>query len=71
MEQEILVNPNQSFVDDIFSIGNINRCEERIFSLQSKLDKAVADNDTPSIRETFNLLGKKTLKPLRSWLYTE
>ena len=60
MEQEILVDPNQSFVDDIFSISNIRRCERRIFSLQSKLDKAVADNDTPSIRETFNLLGKNS-----------
>ena len=60
MEQEIMDKPYQSFVDDTFSTSNINRCEERIFSLQTKLDKAVANNDIPSIRETFNLLGKNS-----------
>ena len=65
--------PYQSFVDDIFSASNIRRCEARVFSIQAKLDKAVADNDTKSIRETFNLLAKNSLavKVLAVWRITQ
>lgn len=58
--KEIMDNPYQPFIDDIFSASNIRRCEARVFSLQTKLDKAVANNDIPSIRETFNLLAKNS-----------
>lgn len=70
---EIMVDPYQSFVDNIFSVSNIRRCETRVFSLQSKLDKAVADNDTKSIRETFNLLAKnsKAVKVLAVYRITQ
>ena len=72
-EMEIMDNPYQSFVDDIFSASNIKRCETRVFSLQTKLDKAVANNDIPSIRETFNLLAKnsKAVKVLAVWRITQ
>ena len=59
-EKEILVNPYHSFIDDIFSASNIRRCEHRVISLQMNLDKAVANNDIPTIRETFNLLAKNS-----------
>ena len=59
-EMEIMDNPYQSFIDDIFSASNINSCEKHVFSLQMKLDKAVANNDTKSIREIFNLLAKNS-----------
>ena len=73
MEQEIMDNPYQSFVDDTFSASNIRRCEARVFSLQTKLDKAVANNDIPSIRETFNLLAKnsKAVKVLAVYRITQ
>ena len=72
-EMEIMVDPYQSFVDDIFSANNIRRCEARVLSLQMKLDKAVANNDTKSIRETFNLLAKnsKAVKVLAVYRITQ
>ena len=65
--------PYQSFVDDIFSASNISRCENRVFSIQTKLDKAVAENDIESIRELFNLLAKNSLatKVLSVWRITQ
>ena len=73
MEQEIMDNPYQSLVDDIFSANNIRSCEAHIFSLQTKLDKAVANNDIPCIRETFNLLAKnsKAVKILAVYRITQ
>ena len=59
-EMEIMVNPYQPFVDDIFSASNIRLCEKHVLSLQMKLDEAVANNDIPSIRQTFNLLAKNS-----------
>lgn len=47
-------------VEDIFGIDNIRNCEEYVLSIQRRLDKAVADNDTKGIRETFDLLAKKS-----------
>ena len=72
-EMEIMDNPYQSFVEDIFSASNIRRCEARVLSLQMKLDKAVANNDTKSIRETFNLLAKnsKAVKVLAVYRITQ
>ena len=65
-------NSYQSIVEDTFSSDNINCCEKHIFSLQTKLDKAVADSDTKSIRETFNLLakGSKAVKISAVWRIT-
>ena len=47
-------------VDNIFGADNIRNCEEYVISIQRRLDKAVADNDTKSIRETFDLLAKRS-----------
>ncbi|MDE0467322.1 MAG: group II intron reverse transcriptase/maturase [Candidatus Poribacteria bacterium] len=48
-------------VDDIFGIDNIRNCEEYVLSIQRRLDKAVADDDTKGIRETFDLLAKRSM----------
>lgn len=48
-------------VEDIFGIDNIRNCEEYVLSIQRRLDKAVADNDTKGIRETFDLLAKRSM----------
>lgn len=48
-------------VEDIFGIDNIRKCEEYVLSIQRRLDKAVADNDTKGIRETFDLLAKRSM----------
>ena len=45
----------------IFGIDNIRNCEEYVLSIQRRLDKAVADNDTKGIRETFDLLAKRSV----------
>ena len=68
-----MVSPYQSLVDDIFSSNNIKRCEVRVFSLQTKLDKAVANDDTKGIRENFNLLtkGSDAVKVLAVWRITQ
>jgi RNA-directed DNA polymerase len=73
MELEIMDKPYLSLVENVFSAVNINRCEKRVFSLQTKLDKAVANNDTKSIRETFNLLAKnsKAVKVLAVYRITQ
>lgn len=47
-------------VDNIFGAENIRNCQEYVISIQRRLDKAVADNDTKGIRETFDLLAKKS-----------
>ena len=45
---------------DIFSTENIRNCEKYVLSVQRELDKAVANNDNKGIRETFDLLAKKS-----------
>ena len=59
--------------DNIFSMANIRNCENFVFSIQTKLDKAVANNDTKSIRETFNLLakGSQAVRILAVWRITQ
>ncbi len=47
-------------VDDLFSAENIRNCENHIISIQRKLDKAVADCNIKGIRETFDLLAKRS-----------
>ena len=48
-------------VDNVFGAENIRNCQEYVFSIQRRLDKAVADNDNKSIRETFDLLAKRSI----------
>ena len=65
--------PYQPLEENIFAVANIRNCEDYVFSVQTKLDKAVANNDTKSIRETFNLLakGSQATKVLAVWRITQ
>ena len=58
---------------NIFSAENIRNCEEYVFSMQNRLDKAVADNDKKGIRETFDLITKRSdaVKILATWRITQ
>ena len=57
---------------DTFCAENIRNCEEYVLSIQRRLDKAVADNDKNSIRETLNLLTERStaIKILAIWRIT-
>lgn len=59
--------------DNIFRAENIRKCEEYIISIQRRLDKAVADNDQEGIRETFDLLAKRSqaVKIYAIWRITQ
>ena len=48
-------------VDDIFGTENIRNCSEYVISIQRRLDKVVAGNDAKGIRETFDLLAKRSI----------
>ena len=63
----------QSIGVDTFSAENIRNCEKHILSMQRRLDKAVADNDKEGIRETFDLLTKrsKAVVILATWRITQ
>ena len=56
-----------------FSAENIRNCEKYVFSMQNRLDKAVADNDKKGIRETFDLITKRSdaVKILATWRITQ
>ena len=56
-----------------FSAENIRNCEGYVFSMQNRLDKAVADNDKKGIRETFDLITKRSeaVKILATWRITQ
>ena len=58
---------------DTFSAENIRNCEGYILSIQRRLDKAVADNDKKGIRETFDLLTKRSdaVKVVAIWRITQ
>lgn len=60
-------------VDNIFGAENIRNCQEYVISIQRRLDKAVADNDVKSIRETFDLLAKRSnaVRTLATWQITQ
>lgn len=62
----------QPYGENLFSAENIRNCERTILSIQRRMDKAVADNDKDSIRETFNLLTKKStaVRVLAVWRIT-
>ena len=46
---------------NIFSAENIRNCERYVFSIQQRLDRAVATNDVKRIRHIFDLLIKRSL----------
>lgn len=56
-----------------FSAENIRSCEKHVLSMQRRLDKAVADNDKKGIRETFDLITKRSsaVKTLATWRITQ
>ena len=45
---------------DIFSAENIKNCERYVFSIQQRLDKAVATNNVKRIQHIFDLLTKRS-----------
>ena len=47
--------------DSIFSAVNIRNCEQYVFSIQQRLDKAVATNNVKRIQHIFDLLTKRSL----------
>lgn len=58
---------------DTFSAENIRNCEQYVLSVQRELDKVVANNDKKGIRETFDLLAKRSnaVKVLATWRITQ
>ena len=44
----------------IFSAENIRNCQEHVLSVQRRLDEMVANSDKEGIRQTFNLLTRKS-----------
>ena len=63
----------QSIGVDTFSAENIRNCEKHVLSMQRRLDKAVAGNDKEGIRETFDLLTKRSMAVniLATWRITQ
>ena len=63
----------QSIGVDTFSAENIKNCEKHVLAMQRRLDKAVADNDKNSIRETFDLITQRSnaAKILATWWITQ
>ena len=45
---------------DIFNAENIRNCEKYVFSMQQRLDKAVATNNVKRIQHIFDLLTKRS-----------
>ena len=62
-----------TIVDNLFTAENIRNCEEYVTSIQRRLDRAVANNDHKGIRETFDLLAKRSqaVKILAIWKITQ
>lgn len=57
-EYEIMTTSCGNLRDDMFSIANIRQCEEHIFSMQTRLDNAVAESDYRKTRNLFNQIVK-------------
>ena len=66
-------NTCHNIEESVFTAENIRNCEKHVFSMQRRLDKAVANNDSKGIRETFELLAKKSdaVKVLATWRITQ
>ena len=52
---------HRSTYEDTFSIQNIRACEDYVFSMQQKLDRAVADDNSKAIRKTFDALVRQSM----------
>ena len=63
----------RTIIGNPFTAENIRTCEEYVISIQRRLDRAVANNDKESIRETFDLLAKRSnaVKVLAIWKITQ
>lgn len=59
--------------EHIFGIENIRKCEAYVLSMQQRLDKAVANNDSKGIRNTFDILVRRSfaVKVLAVWKITQ
>lgn len=55
-----------------FNIENIRKCEAYVLSMQQRLDRAVANNDEPLIRKTFDTLVRRSfaIRVLAVWNIT-
>jgi RNA-directed DNA polymerase len=69
--QNVSCQPNE--VNNIFGKKNLNKCQRYVRSIQRKLDKAVADNDSAKIRWYVHLLSKRSsaAKILAVWRITK
>ncbi len=50
-----------SHEDNIFNAENIRNCEQYVFSIQQRLDRAVATNDVKQIIHILDLLIKRSI----------
>ena len=68
-----MYNTRQTIEKNMFTAENIRNCEKHTLSMQRRLDKVVANNDSKGIRETFDLLAKKSnaVKILATWRITQ
>ena len=54
------MNTRRTQVGDLFNAENIRNCERYVFSIQQRLDKAVATNNVKRIQHIFDLLTKRS-----------
>ena len=50
--------------EDLFTVENIRTCEEHIFSMQTRLDSAVAEGNYRKIRNLFNQIVNLDFVPI-------
>ena len=55
-----IVKTRRTEEGNIFSAENIRNCEQYVFSMQQRLDKAVATNNVKRIQHIFDLLTKRS-----------
>jgi RNA-directed DNA polymerase len=67
------VKTRRTDAENIFGAENIHNCEKYVFSIQKRLDKAVATNDAKRIRHIFDLLTKRSqaVKTLAAYRITK
>ena len=56
----IVKKTRRTQVENIFNTENIRNCERYVFSIQHRLDKAVATNNVKRIQHIFDLLTKRS-----------
>ena len=59
--------------DNTFTIENIRKCEAYVLSMQKRLDRAVANNDSKGIRNTFDTLIRRSfaVRIIAVWRITQ